>query len=58
MVTLIFLILLTIMVILATANTRTVNHLRRETKLLEQRQVQRLADTTHASLNAAPTEAK
>lgn len=40
-ITITFVVLLTIMMILVTAETRSVIHLRQETKLLEQRQVKR-----------------
>jgi hypothetical protein len=48
-VTLIFIILLAIMMILVTAQSRALLHLRRETKFIEQQQINRL---NHSQTNA------
>jgi hypothetical protein len=53
MVTVIFIALLAIMMILLTANSRALLHLRREVKFLEQQQIKRL-DVA----NTVPTAAK
>jgi hypothetical protein len=55
MVTVIFIALLAIMMILLTANSRALLHLRREVKFLEQQQIQRLnasaTNTVPATIN-------
>jgi hypothetical protein len=53
MVTVIFIALLAIMMILLTANSRALLHLRREVKFLEQQQIKRLD-----AANPVPTAAK
>ena len=55
MATLIFIALLAIMMILVTAESRALIHLRREVKLLEQQQMKRL--TVAGSLNGSSTNA-
>ena len=49
----ILLVLLTIMVALAAANTATLNRLRQRVKIVDQRQTQRLASYSTNSLRAA-----
>jgi hypothetical protein len=52
---LIFITLLAIMVILATANSKAISHLHQGIKLLEQRQIERLnASQTNATSVAEP----
>jgi hypothetical protein len=53
MVTLIFIALLAIMMILVTANSRALLHLRREVKFLEQQQIKRLSISTTNTVSAA-----
>jgi hypothetical protein len=53
MVTVIFIALLAIMMILLTANSRALLHLRREVKFIEQQQIKRLN-----TANTIPTAAK
>jgi type II secretory pathway component PulK len=50
---LIILVLLTIMVVLAAANTATLNRLRQRVKIVDQRQTQRLARCSTNLLSAA-----
>jgi len=55
----VILAMLAIMVILVTSNTRTINWLRAEVRLVDQRQTARLAasatnEITHPLLNSAP----
>ena len=54
MATMIFVILLVIMMILVTAESRALFHLNRETKFLEQQQIKRL---NGSATNAPPTSA-
>lgn len=54
MVTVIFIALLAIMMILVTANSRALLHLRREVKFMEQQQIMRLNATNTVSSAAKP----
>ncbi len=54
--TLIYIALMTIMLILVTAEGRTLLNLRREVKLLERRQIQRLNRSQTNSMNLQQTE--
>jgi K+ transporter len=58
MVTVIFIALLTIMMILVTAESRALYQLHREVKFLEQQQIKRLDQSSTNSVAAASTEAK
>ena len=63
LITMIFLVLMSIMVILVVANTRALFHLHRETQLLERQQIQRLAGSVTngvlpVTLNAGTLTAK
>ncbi len=54
-ITVIFVVLLSIMLILVTAEVRALHHLHREVKFLEQQQIKRLAaPTTNAVATASP----
>ncbi|HXF09645.1 MAG TPA: hypothetical protein VN625_02595 [Desulfuromonadaceae bacterium] len=57
-VTILFIALLTIMLMLVTANVRTLVQLRTEEKLVEQKQVQRLNATQAAAVPARQPESK
>jgi hypothetical protein len=54
LVTFVFVALLAIMMILVTAEMRSLIHLRRETKLLESQQIKRLNAIVSANSNLAP----
>ena len=56
--TMIFVILLAIMMILVTAESRALFHLHRETKFLEQQQIKRLNGSTTNAAPAPATEIK
>ncbi len=57
-VTLVFFALLAIMMILLTADSRALLHLRREVKFLEQQQIKRLNYSPTNSVAIAPPESK
>jgi hypothetical protein len=54
MATLVFIVFLTIMVILMTANIRALIHLHRETQLLERQQIKRLAGPATNTVSSLP----
>ena len=58
MATIIFIVLVTIMVILMTANIRALIHLHRETQLLERQQIKRLAAPTTNSVSRFNPESR
>ena len=54
LISVVFLVLMAIMVILVAANSRSLAHLHRETKLLERQQIQRLAEVGTNGVAAVP----
>jgi hypothetical protein len=58
MATIVFIVLVTIMVILMTANIRALIHLHRETRLLERQQIKRLAAPTTNSVSSFNPESR
>ena len=58
MATVVFIALLAIMLILVTAESRALLHLRREVKFLEQQQIKRLNATRANTVFSAPSESK
>jgi len=58
MATIVFIVLVTIMVILMTANIRALIHLHRETQLLERQQIKRLAAPTTNSVSRFNPESR
>jgi hypothetical protein len=58
MITIVFIALLAIMMILVTADTRALIHLRREVKFLQQQQIKRLIDSQTNSVAVIHTDLK